>query len=193
MLSNAPVINLLAPFFTACAVCGIGLWKRRWAWPLAIFGLSLSLVSAVAMLLQIVAHGPITYAMGGWAAPYGIVFHIDGLNGLVAVLIQLVALLSVLHAGADIKRDLDEKRPFYYTLFLLFVTGITGITQTADAFNLYVLIEVASLTSYALIAVGKKRSVHAAFELSVHGIDRSDPLSARSGLPLHQDRHLEHA
>ena len=104
---------------------------------------------------------PVGYFVGGWNAPFGIVYNIDGLNALVVVLIQLVALLAIVHGGPIVKRDIGDHRHFYYGLYLLFIVGVTGITQTADAFNLYVLIEVASLTSYALIAVGHKRSVHA--------------------------------
>lgn len=169
MLSNAPVINLMAPFFAAFVICGVGLWKRGFAQPIAVVGLAVSLASAVATLLHVAADGPISYAVGGWAAPYGIVLGIDLLNALVVVLIHLVALLSAIHAGPAIARDLGEKQTAYYTLFLLFVTGVTGITETADAFNLYVLIEVASLTSYALIAVGDKRSVHAALNYLLMG------------------------
>lgn len=161
MLENAPIINLLAPLFAAFAVCAVGMWRKELAFPIAVIGLSISLISSLATLMLVLVNGPITYAMGGWSPPFGIVFGIDGLNALIVVLIHFVAWLALLHCSTSIKDDLGAKRPYYYTLFLLFVTGITGITQTADAFNLYVMIEVASLTSYALIAVGEKRSVHA--------------------------------
>lgn len=161
MLSNAPVITLLAPFFAAFAVCGFGLWKREIAQPVAILGLSVSLLSSLLTLSMVNADGPITYSMGGWSVPYGIVFSVDLLNALIAVLIQLVGLITMIHGGVNIHLNLGQHRHFFYAIALLFITGITGITQSGDAFNLYVLIEVASLTSYAMIAVGDKRSLHA--------------------------------
>ena len=169
MFDNAPIINLLAPFFAAFAACALGSWKRALALPVAILGLSISLISAITTLWHVSTSGPITYTMGGWSAPIGIVFGIDALNALVVVLIHLVALMVVIHSTRLIEEEIGSKRHFYYTLFLLFVTGITGITQTADAFNLYVLIEVASLTSYALIAVGDRRSLHAGLNYLLMG------------------------
>jgi multicomponent Na+:H+ antiporter subunit D len=38
------------------------------------------------------------------------------------------------------------------------VTGLLGIVVTGDAFNLYVLLEIASLTGYGLIAMGDERA-----------------------------------
>ena len=169
MPDNAPILNLLAPFLAAFAVCAFGTWKRALALPIAILGLSISFVSSLVSLWVVATGGPITYTMGGWSAPIGIVFSIDALNALVVVLIHLVALMALFHSARLIEQEIDEKRHFYYTLYLLFVTGITGITQTADAFNLYVLIEVASLTSYALIAMGERRSLHAGLNYLLMG------------------------
>jgi len=161
MLENAPILNLLSPLFAAFLAVSLGIWRRRLAFPLAIIGLSVSLISSLSVLMVVALVRPVGYFVGGWNAPFGIVYNIDGLNALVVVLIQLVALLAIVHGGPIVKRDIGDHRHFYYGLYLLFIVGVTGITQTADAFNLYVLIEVASLTSYALIAVGHKRSVHA--------------------------------
>jgi NADH:ubiquinone oxidoreductase subunit 2 (subunit N) len=43
------------------------------------------------------------------------------------------------------------------------------MTITNDAFNLYVLLEISSLTSYALIAIGSKRAVLSAFNYVIMG------------------------
>ena len=40
---------------------------------------------------------------------------------------------------------------------MLFVTGLMGIILTGDLFNLYVFIEISSLSAYTLVAVGRKR------------------------------------
>ncbi len=169
MLENAPIINLLAPLIAALAAALFGIWRRPAALLIAVIGLSVSLVSSLAVLMLVAQFGPIGYDLGGWQPPYGISFRIDGLSALVVVLIQFVALLTLIHSGKLIKDEIGRHRPFYYTLFLLFVVGVTGITQTADAFNLYVLIEVASLTSYALISVGERRSIHAGLNYLLMG------------------------
>lgn len=169
MLQHAPVIHLLAPFYAAITICIAGMWRKETAYPIAVTALSLSLLSAVVTLIKVGIAGPVIYAMGGWSAPFGIHFHIDALSALMAVLIQVVALLTAIHSRHPIHSSIGEKSYLYYPLFLLFVTGVTGICQTADAFNLYVLIEVSALTSYALIAMGEKRSVHASFNYLLVG------------------------
>ena len=47
--------------------------------------------------------------------------------------------------------------------------GLAGITLTGDAFNLYVLIEVAALTGYGLIALGSNRAAAATFTYVILG------------------------
>jgi multicomponent Na+:H+ antiporter subunit D len=170
MLSHVLVINFFSPFVGAFAAVSLGIWHRRAALPIAIISISLSLISTLTTLTYIAFKQPIAhYYMGGWLPPYGIAFYVDGLNVFIIILIHLVALLSLIQAGPIIKNELGRNRHYYYALFLLFVVGVTGITQTADAFNLYVLIEVASLTSYALIATKGGRSVHAGFNYLLMG------------------------
>ena len=57
----------------------------------------------------------------------------------------------------------------YYGLFLLQISGLAGIALTGDAFNLYVLIEVAALTGYGLIALGTNRAAAATFNYIILG------------------------
>ena len=57
----------------------------------------------------------------------------------------------------------------YYALFLLQIAGLAGIALTGDAFNLYVLIEVAALTGYGLIALGTNRAAATTFNYIILG------------------------
>ena len=43
------------------------------------------------------------------------------------------------------------------------------MTVTGDAFNLYVLLEIAALTSYALLAMGRGRAYMATFNYVILG------------------------
>ncbi len=49
------------------------------------------------------------------------------------------------------------------------VTGLLGICITGDLFNLFVLLEVASLSGYALISLGEKKAVYASFRYIIIG------------------------
>ena len=50
-----------------------------------------------------------------------------------------------------------EKSACFIAAFLLCLTGLLGIVATGDAFNIFVFLEISSLSSYVLIALGKNR------------------------------------
>ncbi|MEM7011645.1 MAG: proton-conducting transporter membrane subunit, partial [Verrucomicrobiota bacterium] len=164
--------------FAALVVALLSLWKPSLAFPVTMLGLGLTLWAAVSTLGQvIVVDGhKLTYYFGGWeyakdgTSPIGIQLVVDGLNGVVIVVIATVALLVGIFALRNAPGVDADKRHHYYTLFLLLICGLLGITMAADAFNVFVLLEVSSLTSYGLIAMGKsKRGTVASFNYVIMG------------------------
>lgn len=170
LAEQLPAIVLFVPFFAAMIVSIAGLFRRQWCYHLTVGSLIISLVAALKLCMKVVNEGTITYKLGGWEPPIGIVFQIDTLNALVLIVITVVALSAAIASKDEIEKDLPHKTLGYYALFLLFVTGVLGMTITGDAFNLYVLIEVCSLTSYALIAQGSRRATHASFNYLIIGM-----------------------
>lgn len=169
MVDQYPAIILLAPFFAAIAVSLFGSWKNGLCLPMAIIALGISLATSIALLGQVAAEGEIVYLLGGWSRPFGIEFRIDPLNAMLLVVVTTVALLTAVYSTQAAVLETPNKYPQFYTLFLLLVTGLLGMSLTGDAFNLYVLVEVASLTSYALIAMHSKRAVLASFNYIIMG------------------------
>jgi multicomponent K+:H+ antiporter subunit D len=80
----------------------------------------------------------LTYALGGWQPPFGILFVVDR---LAALLIALTAVLAFC-AGLYSAEEEDRKGSFYYPLFLFQVMGINGAFLTGDLFNLFVFFEI---------------------------------------------------
>lgn len=169
MTEQAPVLILLFPFLTAIVVALAGIRVTAICWPLVLISLAGSVCASLSVLTRVVEEGAIRYKLGGWAPPFGIEFRIDGLNALVAVTVTVVALLTAIYSKDRVVAENDDKVSQYYTLFLLLVTGLLGIVITGDAFNLYVLLEVTALTSYALIAMGPKRATLAAYKYLIMG------------------------
>ena len=169
MIDQAPAIVLLAPFLTAVVVVLVGMKYDRACFPLVLLGLSCSVASALQTLLQVLEVGVLRYFMGGWPPPFGIEFRIDGLNALVALAVSTVALISAVYSKDRVPEENGDKISIYYTLLLLAVTGLLGMVLTGDAFNLYVLLEVSALTSYALIAMGTRRATLAAYKYAILG------------------------
>src|SRR3546814_3353931 len=55
-------------------------------------------------------------------------------------------------------------------MYLLCLTGLLGVTITGDAFNVFVFLEISSLSSYVLIAMGRDpRALTAAYRYLIMG------------------------
>jgi len=166
---QSPVLIVTVLLLSAFFINGIGWFSKKWCFPLALAALLISGGASVITLLRVLREGVIRYHLGGWPPPIGIEYVVDHLNGMVLVVVSAVSVLAVLFSKKSVERELPDRVPQFYTLFVLLVTGLQGMTITGDAFNLYVLLEIASITGYALIAVGKERSLLSSFRYIIMG------------------------
>ncbi len=169
IVKQAPVLLVIIPLLSAFLVNMVGLFNRRYCFPVAVLAILGSFAASVITLIRVVEHGVISYRLGGWPPPFGIEYVVDHFNGLVLVTVSFVSLLAVIFSKESIRQELPEKMPQFYTLFVLLVTGLLGMTVTGDAFNLYVLLEISALTGYALIALGDNRALVASFNYVILG------------------------
>jgi multicomponent Na+:H+ antiporter subunit D len=169
MVQQLPVIIVLAPLVTSFIIFFSGWWHKRIAYPLAVAATSVCLFSSVGILHAVVVNGTISYWLGGWQPPWGIEYRIDHLNALMLVLVSVLSLLATIHASKSVERELPQKTTLFWCLFILMITGLLGICITGDLFNLFVLLEVASLSGYALISMGEKKAVYASFRYVIIG------------------------
>jgi multicomponent Na+:H+ antiporter subunit D len=77
---------------------------------------------------------------------------------MVLVLISTIALLTAVYSLHPVRKNFSGRVHHYYTLFCLLVSGLLGMTATGDVFNLYVLMEISALASYALLTSGELAS-----------------------------------
>lgn len=166
-----PSLIVVTPLMMSFVVFGVGLFNRKFCFPLLIATLAACAYFSVALLAKVVAQGsPIHYYLGAWDPPWGIEYVIDHLNGLILASVALISLLVGIYSPSIAAREFrEEKLPQFYTLFLLQVTGLLGMTITGDAFNLYVLLEIASFSAYAIIGMGEGAAPFAAFRYMIFG------------------------
>lgn len=167
--SHLLALQVVVPLLSA-PLC-ILLRHTRMAWFIA-FTISFMVLAMAIMLLQeVIAHGTVSYALGGWAAPWGIEYRIDTVNAFVLLIIAVIGAVVMLFAHKSVIQEIPEHRiTLFYTLYLLCLSGLLGITITGDAFNLFVFLEISSLSSYALISMGKdRRAITAAFQYLIMG------------------------
>lgn len=126
---------------------------------------------ALTILLHVNTGEVLHYELGGWAPPWGIEYRIDSLNALVALIVSAIAFLTCIYAPRSVSRDIPEYlHALFYAAFLLCFLGLLGIALTGDIFNLFVFLEISSLSSYALIALGHDRkALTAAFHYLILG------------------------
>ena len=162
MSEQYPALLVVVPLLSALVICGAGWVNKRLCFPIAVAGLGVAAYSCIGLLLRVLDEGVIVYKLGGWDPPMGIAYYVDHLNGLVLVVVSVVALLNLIASKKSIDQEFPDKIGPFYTLYVLMVTGLLGIVVTGDAFNLYVLLEIAALTGYGLLAMGEDRAPLAA-------------------------------
>lgn len=102
--------------------------------------------------------GPINYHMGGWSMPVGIELSIDAANAFVLLIVAgIAAVVMPFGVGHPGLAGPEGKQHLFYAALLLCMTGLMGIAITGDLFNIFVFLEITSLSSYALIAMGDHR------------------------------------
>lgn len=169
MISQLPAIQLLLTLLAA-PLCSL-MRNGDHAWRLAVTACWLSTGVAFLLLGQVWGGGTISYHMGGWPPPWGIEVVIDELTALVLILVTLFASLVMTALRESLSPIMRKHRhSLYYTTFLLCVASLIGITITGDAFNVFVFLEISSLSTYALIARGQdRRALTAAFRYLIMG------------------------
>ncbi len=129
---------------------------------LALAGLTLQLGLAATLAQQVVADGARVYSVGGWGAPLGIDLAVDGLSTVMLLLTQSVALPLAFYARAYFAAHADP-RPYFWPLTGYLLAAMNALLVSADAFNIYVTLELLSLAAVGLVALaGGGGSVSAA-------------------------------
>jgi len=87
------------------------------------------------------------------------------------VIITGASALTLLAARRSVDRQIQQERqPLFYAAWLLALAGLVGIAVSADAFNIFVFMEISSLASYVLIAGGPdRRALPAVFKYLIMG------------------------
>lgn len=170
ILNNLPSIIVILPLISGIIIA-VSV-KKKYAWHYSFFTIVTTLVCGLVIFYLTQNNFQINYEFGGWPAPKGIEYKIDKLSAIILTLTVTIATFAIIYSKKIIIKEISlNKIPIFYGLFLICVSGYIGITVTADLFNLYVFLEISSLASYGLIAIGNKKfSSYSAFEYLTFGI-----------------------
>jgi multicomponent Na+:H+ antiporter subunit D len=171
ILQHLPVLMIALPILFAPIIAILPTRKRDLCWLLAYGVCGLIFLWSCYLMLQVSSVGEVTYYMGNWPPPFGIEYKAGLLNSFMLVLISGMAFLTMIFAMRSVDAEIGKPRiPAFYACFLMLVSGLMGMVITNDIFNIYVFLEISSITAYALVALGKsKQALIAAFNYLVVG------------------------
>jgi len=169
LIPHLPALQVIIPMVAAplCLLTG----RTGLAWIIALIASVAATAIAIALAYLTYHHGTISYHMGGWAPPWGIEYVVDTANAFILLLVSSIATMVLIYSPASVAKEIRPGRGhLYYCMYILCLTGLLGIAITGDAFNVFVFLEISSLSSYALIAMGgQRKSLTAAFQYLVMG------------------------
>ncbi len=172
MMQQLPILQIIIPLLAAPIVAMMR--GRDIAWAAALLATAAALlISLVLFFEQRAAGTTLVYDLGGWPAPIGIVYVIDAASALVLPVISGLAFVATLAARQLVTAEIDARdHPLFYAAWLLTIAGMLGQVTTGDAFNIFVFLEISSLSAYALVAMGAgrdRRALPAAFNYLILG------------------------
>jgi multicomponent Na+:H+ antiporter subunit D len=169
MTGQLPILQIVVPLVAAplCVLLrrgGVAL-AFSMAVGASVFGM------AIALLARVMREGTVSYQLGGWAAPWGIEYRVDLLGAFLLFFVSGIGAIVLAYAPRSVADEIPEDRQHLFcAAYLLCLTGLLGIVITGDLFNLFVFLEISSLSSYALIALGRPRAaLTAAFQYLILG------------------------
>jgi len=169
LLANLPALQVAIPLVSAPLCLLLRNPRHAWVWSTIVSWLVLAM--AILLVQRVSVDGTISYAIGAWATPWGIEYRIDMAGALMILVIATIGAVVMPYAWRSIQHELHKKNAgLFYTCYLLCLTGLLGVVVTGDAFNLFVFLEISSLSSYVLISLGSsRRALTAAYQYLVMG------------------------
>ncbi len=167
--ANLSLLIVVLPLIAAPVLAVLPPNRAPWAVTLAVSWAVLALSGW--QLWNVMHQGVISYELGGWAPPWGIEYRIDALNAFMTLIVAAIAAVALPYALRSAESEIPRHNmSLFYSAFALCLTGLLGISQTGDVFNLFVFLEVSSLSSYALISLGRdRRALTAAYQYLIMG------------------------
>ena len=144
------ILPLLVPLVTGVLL----VLMRGSATPLrrtvSMLGIQVLFGAALTLLLQVADGTILTYRLGDWPPPFGILLVADRLGAMMVLLTSLLAVLVMIHAI----HGSDRRGRQFHVLFQFQLFGLNGAFLTGDLFNLFVFFEVLLIASYGLLLHG---------------------------------------
>ncbi|WP_024547251.1 proton-conducting transporter transmembrane domain-containing protein [Rickettsia gravesii] len=173
LANHIPIIQILFPLFGAL----LSIISFRFI----TFARIITTICILSSLLvsvygySIIQNTELSYTMGGWTSKIGIEYRLNALNQAIIIYLNLVLLFFLVFCHKITNQTIlkyinNNRKSLFYGILLFAHTGYLGMIATHDFFNLYIFIEISTLSSYVLIASGNNpKSLIGAFDYLIIG------------------------
>ncbi len=168
--NNAAILIVLSLLFSAYLLPIFSRRRYEIVKVLAITALSVLLVGGIYLVQKVLTTGQFNYILGGWEPPWGLELTIDPLSTFFILAVGFISLPIALYALPNLSSELggNQRGGWFLTLFILHIAALCGMAFSRDLFNLYVFIEVTTISAVALVAADNgARAIEAAFKYLV--------------------------
>ncbi|MGD8795899.1 MAG: monovalent cation/H+ antiporter subunit D [Thiohalophilus sp.] len=149
-MNHIVIAPILLPLLAGITLLLLRPLDYQWRRALGLLAVTAQVIVAIMLMQTVMKSGPLTYALGNWPAPYGIILVADSLSTWMVMITALLALFALFYAiGGS-----DRRGRHFHVLFQLQLFGLQGAFLTGDLFNLFVFFEVLLLASYGLLLHG---------------------------------------
>lgn len=166
---HLPVLQVVVPLLIAPLV--ILMQPRGLAWGATTAASVMAFLIAIQLAAGVLGGNEFYYELGGWQAPYGIALAVDSFSALLLLIVTGGSTIALLAGKTSLDQQIEGPRqPLFFSAWLLVLAGLSGILVAADAFNIFVFMEISSLASYVLVAGGPdRRALPAVFKYLLMG------------------------
>lgn len=139
------------------------------AWSLAVITIIIDF-SIILFLFLKVGTGVLTYNMGNFAPPFGIEYKLDTLTFTFLFLSTISGFLTIFWGKNNCRESVPHRTNLFISLLLFLYTGTLGMGISNDLFNIFVFMEISSLSGYTLLALSSnKQAILYAFNYLIVG------------------------
>ncbi|MFW6287313.1 MAG: complex I subunit 5 family protein [bacterium] len=166
------ILLIILPLVTAFLIPLVDIIHHRIRKVLVIASISIEMVLSIILFsgyynTMLNSTLSVVYNMGGWASNLGIILELDSLGLFFSTLVSLIMFLIIIYSIGFIGHHEGK----YYVLIFLLMAAMQGAVLTGDIFNLYVFIELITITSAALVSFRRNReAAEAAFKYLLYGV-----------------------
>ncbi|MDA0916895.1 MAG: monovalent cation/H+ antiporter subunit D family protein [Proteobacteria bacterium] len=160
IIKNLPILVVLCPLMMSLFVVLIP--NTFISWVVTLFTTLITFIFSLLLYKEVYQYSSISYALGNWIPPLGIEYVIDKVSIIPIIIITLISFLTTFFASKIMPAEINNSSiSKVYSLWLLAIAGLIGLVTTGDAFNLFVFLEISSLASVALVAMGAQKDKQA--------------------------------